>query len=66
MKHSDVEELARKVGLVNGPSDSYVTQAELMHAIDFAALVLEKAAENHDEAAAEWMRIAQGCDNGMY
>ena len=55
MKHSDVEELARKVGLIE-PRDVWADlPADYRQALCiFAALVLEKAAEVCDAEANNW------------
>lgn len=55
MKHSDVEELARNVGLIE-PRDVWADlPADYRQALcSFAALVLEKAAEVCDAEANNW------------
>ena len=55
MKHSDVEELARKVGMIE-PRDVWADlPSDYRQALcSFAALVLEKAAEVCDAEANNW------------
>jgi len=55
MKHSDVEELARKANLAqmnNAPEGVFIVDAQALSL--FAALVLEKAAEVCDAEANNW------------
>ncbi len=65
MKPGDVEALASEC-IAEDWEDHAPGRYRQMDLNRFAALVLERAAQNNDEAAAEWGRIAKVCTSGMY
>ena len=68
MKSEDIDALAREAGLIcSHDINNKIVSCDVRRdgLQRFASLVLEKAAQNHDEAAAEWGRIARGCTDGL-
>lgn len=63
----DLDAIAREVGLIELRDVWADLPADYTQALSrFAALLLENVAQNHDEAAKEWARMAEGCNSGMY